>query len=151
MATLKINIMSIVAIIVMIAGVIAVALYEVAAGDTETEKRGDSYNAYEAMLIIAIILALVVLIVTCMDVERITGKTFLIYALAALLLLIGIICLGVALGATGGPVDACKRAPAVVRDAFCKVQNYLIASMVFAIVALLAGVAGAVAPFVCNK
>jgi len=149
MATLKINIMSIVAIILMVAGVIAVALYEVVA--PATDKRGDNYNAYEAMLIIAIILALVVLIVTCMDVERITGKTFLIYALAALLLLIGIICLGVALGATLGPVDLCKRATTAFRDVLCKTQNYLIASMVFAIVALLAGVAGAVAPFVCNK
>merc|ERR1711990_759120 len=96
--------MSIVAVILMVAGVIAVALYEVVAGD----RRAHNYNAYEAMLIIAIILALVVLIVTCMDVERITGKTFLIYALAALLLLLGIICLGVALGASKGPIDRCK-------------------------------------------
>jgi len=155
MATLKINVMSIVAIILMVAGVIAVALYEAGVGSLKRSNLHNE-NTYEAMLIIAIILALVVLIVTCMDVERVTGKTFLIYALAALLLVIGIICLGVDMGGYANRCTAEETLNKSLADKLkihiaCPRENYFIASIVFACVALLAAVAGAVAPFVCNK
>jgi len=131
MATLKINVMSIVAIVLSIAAIIAIACYESAA--PEIKLRGDHANTYEAFLVIAVILALIVLIVTCMDVESVTGKTFLIYGLTAVLLLIGVILFGIHL------------------DTWSKIPAAYVASIVFAIVALLAAVGGTIAPFVCNK
>lgn len=142
MATIKINVMSIVAIILTIAGIIAVALYEVQAPKVGSYREPEC-DTYEAMVIIAIILAIVVLIVTCLDVESVTGKTFLIYGISAVLLLIGVIVFGYYLGNTrwvnsisGKTVDAPAR---------------YVASIVFACIAMVSAIAGAVAPFVCNK
>jgi len=133
MATIKINVMSIVAIILTISAIIAAALLE-AVG----YKRSDYTNTYLAFLIIAIILALVVLIVTCVDLESVTGKTFLIYLLIAIMLLVGIILFGLYLdGRNSKQVD------------FNANEHY--ASIVFAVIALVAAIAGTVAPFVCNK
>jgi len=140
MATLKINVMSIVAIIVAIAGIVAVALFE-AAGISN--KGGDKGKAYEALVIIAIILALVVLVVHCADIERLTSKTFLIYAVAALLLLIGIIVFAIVLD----NVNTALKTNKLLQKAF----DYGVSSIVFAVVACAAAVAGAAAPFVCNK
>jgi len=135
MATLKINVMSILAIIVMVSGIIAVGLYEAPYGGQTGDRVADR-NTYEAMIIIAILLALVVLVVTCADIEQVKTKTFLIYALAALLLLIGIIVFGVYMGK---------------HNWLTNTYNHWVASMVFACIALIASIAGAVAPFVCNK
>jgi len=137
MATLRINVMSIVAIVLSVAAIIAVACYESVNG---SGTRGNYENTYEAFLVIAIILALIVLIVTCMDVESVTGKTFLIYGLTAVLLLIGIILFGIVL-------HAIENNTLIKR----KIPGEAIASIVFACVALLAAIAGTIAPFVCNK
>jgi len=145
MATLKINVMSIVAIIVAIAGIVAVALFE-AAGISN--KGGDKGKAYEALVIIAIILALVVLVVHCADIERLTSKTFLIYAVAALLLLIGIIVFAIVVDNVN---SALKITKAVTNNPLQKQFDYGVSSIVFAVVACAAAVAGAAAPFVCNK
>jgi len=146
MATLKINVMSIVAIIVAIAGIVAVALFE-AAGISN--KGGDKGKAYEALVIIAIILALVVLVVHCADIERLTSKTFLIYAVAALLLLIGIIVFAIVVDNVNSSLKASK---VITKNSpWQKVFDYCVSSIVFAVVACAAAVAGAAAPFVCNK
>lgn len=148
MATIKINVMSIVAIIVTISAIIAAALLESVdyRGIVELLKYLDYTNAYLAMLIIAIILALVVLIVTCLDVESATGKTFLIYALASLLLLAGIICFAVQMN----KCDGIKYSILKIIFSY-KIPNEHYASIVFGCVALIASIAGTIAPFVCNK
>jgi len=144
MATLKINVMSIVAIIVAIAGIVAVALLEVVGTGKD-----DKAKAYEAMVIIAIILALVVLVVHCADIERLTSKTFLIYAVAALLLLIGIIVFAIVVDNVNSSLKASK---VITKNSpWQKVFDYCVSSIVFAVVACAAAVAGAAAPFVCNK
>jgi len=148
MATLKINVMSIVAIIVAIAGIVAVALYETS-GPAAVTGDSDKGKAYEALVIIAIILALVVLVVHCADIERLTSKTFLIYAVAALLLLIGIIVFAIVVDNVNSSLKASK---VVTKNSpWQKVFDYCVSSIVFAVVACAAAVAGAAAPFVCNK
>ena len=57
--------------------IVAVALYE-SKEAVQVDKRHSREHTYEAFLIISILLALVVLIVTCLDIERLTGKTFLV-------------------------------------------------------------------------
>lgn len=148
MATLKINVMSIVAIIVAIAGIVAVALYETSGPAAIAKGDGDKGKAYEALVIIAIILALVVLVVHCADIERLTSKTFLIYAVAALLLLIGIIVFAIVVDNVN---SALKITKAVTNNPLQKQFDYGVSSIVFAVVACAAAVAGAAAPFVCNK
>jgi len=149
MATLKINVMSIVAIIVAIAGIVAVALYETSGPAAIAKGDGDKGKAYEALVIIAIILALIVLVVHCADIERLTSKTFLIYAVAALLLLIGIIVFAIVVDNVNSSLKASK---VITKNSpWQKVFDYCVSSIVFAVVACAAAVAGAAAPFVCNK
>jgi len=155
MATLKINVMSIVAIILMVSGIIALGLYEAPyKGVTKGRSQIPRENTYEAFIIIPILLALVVLIVTCADIERLKTKTFLIYALAAVMLLIGIIIFAVVLEERRSNIAKAEAIGAgnttAVKDAK-NVFNHWVASIVFAVVALVAAVAGTVAPFVCNK
>jgi len=145
MATLKINVMSIVAIVIIVTGIISLGCYEGPFGGKSG--RPDTYNTYEAFIIISILLAIVVLVVTCLDVASVTGKTFLIFGLVALLLLIGIIIFGIELG---------KRNNTTVNlGSFGSVRlstpEAWIASIVFAAFAFIAAVAGAIAPFVCKK
>jgi len=141
MATLKINVMSIVAIVLIVTGIVALGCYE---GPIRPHAyRSDTMNTYEAFIIIPIILAIVVLIVTCLDVESITGKTFLLYGLAALLLLIGIIIFGVVLHD--------MNSVGYIRNiGYVKAPDAWIASIVFAALAFIAAAVGAVAPFVCK-
>jgi len=139
MATLKINVMSILAIVVMVTCVVAVGLYESLVGSANRSGAHEQ-NTYEAFLIISILLALVVLVVTCMDIEQVKTKTFLIYALAAILLLIGIGVFG----------NLLRKLDTVTLN-FAETFSKWIASIVFAALALIASIAGAVAPFVCNK
>jgi len=144
MATLKINVMSIVAIVIIVTGIISLGCYEGPFGGKSG--RPDTYNTYEAFIIISILLAIVVLVVTCLDVASVTGKTFLIFGLAALLLLIGIIIFGIELG---------KQNNTTVTIGNMRLRwstpNAWIASIVFAAFAFIAAVAGAIAPFVCKK
>ena len=62
--------------------IVAVAMYEAAAWWSsvveQVHERPPGEHAYKAFLIIAILLALVVLIVTCLDIKKLTGKTFLV-------------------------------------------------------------------------
>jgi len=155
MATLKINVMSIVAIILMVSGIIALSLYEAPLkGSTKGRSQSPRENTYEAFLIIPILLALVVLIVTCADIEQLKTKTFLIYALAAVMLLIGIIIFAVVLEDNRQNIAEIEKVPkvgAAAAAALKNVFNHWVASIVFAVVALIAAIAGTVAPFVCNK
>jgi len=145
MATLKINVMSIVAVVVMVSSIVAVGLYESKTG--AIDKRASKEQTYEAFLVIAILLALVVLIVTCVDIESLTGKTFLIYAVTAVLLLIGIIVYAVHLKELQDYLDKINKV-AIVK---LKMANEYYASAVFAGIAFVAAIAGTIAPFVCNK
>jgi len=150
MATLKINVMSIVAIVLAVLSIVAVALYESVAGAVSS--RGSQEQTYEAFLIIAILLAIVVLVVTCLDIESLTGKTFLIYAVTAVLLLIGIIVFGIELHKFSNNNN--KLINTIISITGVDKQDILnkfIASTVFAGLAMLAAIVGAIAPFVCNK
>jgi len=153
MATLKINVMSIVAIILMVSGIIALSLYEAPLkGSMKGRSQSPRENTYEAFLIIPILLALVVLIVTCADIEKLKTKTFLFYALAAVMLLIGIIIFAVVLEETRQSIPNIEKTLGAAAAAAAKnIFNHWVASIVFAVVALIAAIAGTVAPFVCNK
>ena len=61
---------------IQVFSIVAVAMYE--SGATWLKERPPGEHTYEAFLIIAIILALVVLVVTCHDIKKLTGKTFLV-------------------------------------------------------------------------
>jgi len=167
MATLKINVMSIVAIVLAVFSIVAVAMYESSA--TWPKERPSGEHTYEAFLIIAILLALVVLIVTCLDIEKLTGKTFLIYAVTAVLLLIGLIVFGVQLHkdykeANNAFNEKNKVTQAILEEKFLNrfrasgdqntmqsFLNFRTASAVFCGLALLVAIVGTIAPFVCNK
>merc|ERR1712133_233307 len=109
----------------MVSSIVAVGLYESKTG--AIDKRASKEQTYEAFLVISILLALVVLIVTCVDIESLTGKTFLIYAVTAVLLLIGIIVYAVLLKDTQDVLDIVNR----------KLATEFIASAVFAGIAFV--------------
>jgi len=144
MTTIKINVMSILAVLAIIFGAIALGLYE---GDRANEdppaKRDGSVvalehelNTYEAGICIGILVSLIVLVITvCDKPDSLTGKTFLMFALAAIILLAGIICAIV--------VEASK---AENEDAATPLR---IASYCLAGAELLILIIGAIAPFIC--
>jgi len=144
MATIKINVMSILAVLAIIFGAIALGLYE---GDRagQDEARGkvleNELNMYEAGICIGILISLIVLVITvCDKPDSLTGKTFLMFALAAILLLAGIICV-IVVEATGSGHGRPKEddPPSGLR----------IASYVLAGAELLILIIGAIAPFIC--
>jgi len=154
MATIKINVMSILAVLAIIFGAIALGLYEADRADTDTngkkdraEKLENELNMYEAGICIGILISLIVLIITvCDKPESLTGKTFLMYALAAILLLAGLICAIVVeatedgdAGRTNKDADGNLVGPSGLR----------IASYVLAGAELLILIIGAIAPFIC--
>jgi len=154
MATIKINVMSILAVLAIIFGAIALGLYEADRADTETngvKDRSDplenELNMFEAGICIGILISLLVLIITvCDKPESLTGKTFLMYALAAILLLAGLICAIVVEATEGGDTGrAAKKEGEEVPGA----SGLRIASYVLAGAELLILIIGAIAPFIC--
>jgi len=144
MATIKINVMSILAVLAIIFGAIALGLYEADRATTEEDAPRSldegELNMYEAGICIGILISLIVLIVTvCDKPDSLTGKTFLMFALAAILLLAGVICMIVveAQGENHG------------RKAEAEIGGLRIASYVLAGAELLILVIGAIAPFIC--
>jgi len=155
MATIKINVMSILAVLAIIFGAIALGLYEADRADTETngtKKNGradpleNELNMYEAGICIGILISLIVLIITvCDKPESLTGKTFLMYALAAILLLAGLICAIVVEATEGDTGRTAKDADGNIVAA----SGLRIASYVLAGAELLILIIGAIAPFIC--
>jgi len=154
MATIKINVMSILAVLAIIFGAIALGLYEADRADTETNGEKDradplenELNMYEAGICIGILISLIVLIITvCDKPESLTGKTFLMYALAAILLLAGLICAIVVEATEGGDTG---RAPLKPGEEVPGASGLRIASYVLAGAELLILIIGAIAPFIC--
>lgn len=153
MATIKINVMSILAVLAIIFGAIALGLYEADRADTETngvKDRSDplenELNMFEAGICIGILISLLVLIITvCDKPESLTGKTFLMYALAAILLLAGLICAIVVEATEGGDTGRAAKEGEEVPGA----SGLRIASYVLAGAELLILIIGAIAPFIC--
>jgi len=156
MATIKINVMSILAVLAIIFGAIALGLYEADRADTETngtKKNGradpleNELNMYEAGICIGILISLIVLIITvCDKPESLTGKTFLMYALAAILLLAGLICAIVVEATEDGDTGR------TAKDSdgnIIAASGLRIASYVLAGAELLILIIGAIAPFIC--
>jgi len=154
MATIKINVMSILAVLAIIFGAIALGLYEADRADTETNGTKDradplenELNMYEAGICIGILISLIVLIITvCDKPESLTGKTFLMYALAAILLLAGLICAIVVEATEGGDTGR------TAKDSdgnIVAASGLRIASYVLAGAELLILIIGAIAPFIC--
>jgi len=144
MATIKINVMSILAVLAIIFGAIALGLYEADRATTEEDAPRSldegELNMYEAGICIGILISLIVLIVTvCDKPDSLTGKTFLMFALAAILLLAGVICMIV--------VEAQGENHGRKKDA--EIGGLRIASYVLAGAELLILVIGAIAPFIC--
>jgi len=145
MATIKINVMSIIAVIAIIFGAIALGLYEAdrASGSDDNLDRSideAEMNMYEAGVCIGILIALIVLIVTvCDKPDSLTGKTFLMFALGAILLLAGVICMIV--------VESLGEGHGRKKDS--EASGLRIASYVLAGAELLMCVIGAIAPFIC--
>lgn len=143
MATIKINVMSILAVLAIIFGAIALGLYEANRADEGQKDRDpleNELNMYEAGICIGILISLIVLIITvCDKPDSLTGKTFLMFALAAILLLAGIICVIVVEAQGGHGRKKADSGPAALR----------IASYVLAGAELLILIIGAIAPFIC--
>lgn len=132
MATLRISIMSIIAMVVMIMCILAISLFEYEAPSTSSAKTRSSLGqTYEALLAIVIILGVIVVIITCANNPNLTGKTYLIFALSSILLLAAAICFGV--------------------DGVKKNQGADIASMVFTVLGILVSIFGVIAPFLWNR
>jgi hypothetical protein len=145
MATIKINVMSILAVLAIIFGAIALGLYE-ADRDSGNDNNLDrdigeaEINMYEAGVCIGILVSLIVLIITvCDKPDSLTGKTFLMFALAAILLLAGVICMIVVEAQDLGHGRKQETAPSGLR----------IASYVLAGAELIILIIGAIAPFIC--
>jgi len=147
MATIKINVMSILAVLAIIFGAIALGLYEADRGseDKNNEDRdiGEAeINMYEAGVCIGILVSLIVLIITvCDKPDSLTGKTFLMFALAAILLLAGVICMIV--------VEAQDEGHGRKPDLETGPSGLRIASYVLAGAELIILIIGAIAPFIC--
>jgi len=145
MTTIKINVMSILAVLAIIFGAIALGLYEAdrASGSEDNLDRDineSEMNMYEAGICLGLLFSLIVLIVTvCDKPDSLTGKTFLMFALAAILLLAGIICMIV--------VEAQGEGHGRKKDT--EASGLRIASYVLAGAELLILVIGAIAPFIC--
>merc|ERR1711887_451886 len=141
MTTIKINVMSILAVLAIIFGAIALGLYEAdrASGSEDNLDRDineSEMNMYEAGICLGLLFSLIVLIVTvCDKPDSLTGKTFLMFALAAILLLAGIIC-AIVVEATKGEEDKAA-------------GDLRIASYCLAGAELLILIIGAIAPFIC--
>jgi len=153
MATIKINVMSILAVLAILFGAIALGLYEGDRGTFDEDSSASNstsapstregeheLNMYEAGVVIGIVFSLLVLIITvCDKPDSLTGKTFLMFALAAILLLAGIICVIV--------VEASEGYEGVGRKG--DITALRIASYVLAGAELLILILGAIAPFIC--
>jgi len=142
MTTIKINVMSILAVLAIIFGAIALGLYEGDRAGEEEQRDGDpealehELNMYEAGVCIGILISLIVLVITvCDKPDSLTGKTFLMFALGAILLLAGIIC-AIVVEATKGEEDKAA-------------GDLRIASYCLAGAELLILIIGAIAPFIC--
>jgi len=94
MATIRFSVMSIIAMVVMITCILAISLYEYDPPSAPPRDRSSLGHAYEALLIVAILLALVVVVVTCLNNANLTGKTYLVFAFTGFWLLIAAICYG---------------------------------------------------------
>jgi len=160
MATMKFNVMSVVAIILAITAVIAIVLLETGYSYTnnpylnisQPNNKSPLSNTYLAFLIIAIILSSVVFIVTCLDLEPVTSKTYLVYALTAALLLVGVILFALHLSANSTTNSFLGQFGNSILDSMKPENTYLhYASIVSACIALIAAITGVVAPFVCNE
>lgn len=151
MATIKINVMSILAVLAIIFGAIALGLYEADRGDA---KRDDplehELNMYEAGIALGILISLLVLIITvCDKPDSLTGKTFLMYGIGAILLLAGMICMIVVEATSEGENG---RLAANSKDEYSDNigdKPLRIASYVLAGAELLVLILGAIAPFIC--
>jgi len=129
-------------------------LYEADRADTETNGKKDrsnplenELNMFEAGICIGILISLLVLIITvCDKPESLTGKTFLMYALAAILLLAGLICAIVVEATEGGDAGRTKKE---ADDSVVGPSGLRIASYVLAGAELLILIIGAIAPFIC--
>jgi len=147
MATIKINVMSILAVLAIIFGAIALGLYEADrdSGEKNNEDRdiGEAeINMYEAGICIGILVSLIVLIITvCDKPDSLTGKTFLMFALAAILLLAGVICMIV--------VEAQDSGHGRKPNQDSGPSGLRIASYVLAGAELIILIIGAIAPFIC--
>jgi len=142
MATIKINVMSIIAVLAIIFGAVALGLYEAdRAGQEEAREKTleNELNMYEAGICLGILISLIVLVITvCDKPDSLTGKTFLMFALAAILLLAGVICIIV--------VEATDEGHGHGKDGLSDLR---IASYVLAGAELLMLIIGAIAPFIC--
>jgi len=138
MATIKINVMSILAVLAILFGAIALGLYEAdRAGDEEKREKEleNELNMYEAGVCLGILFSLLVLIITvCDKPDSLTGKTFLMYALAAILLIAGIAC-AIAIEAQAEENQGAS--------------DLRIASYCLAGAELIILIIGAIAPFIC--
>jgi len=80
MATIKINVMSIIAVLAIIFGAVALGLYEAdRAGQEEAREKTleNELNMYEAGICLGILISLIVLVITvCDKPDSLTGKTF---------------------------------------------------------------------------
>jgi len=140
MTTIKINVMSILAVLAIIFGAIALGLYEGDRSGEDADVRDGSkvalehsLNTYEAGICIGILISLIVLVITvCDKPDSLTGKTFLMFALAAIILLAGIICAIV--------VEASNDEAATA----LRIASYCLAGA-----ELLILIIGAIAPFIC--
>lgn len=129
MATIRISVMTIIAMVVMVACILAVSLYEYDPPSTLPRQRTSLGHAYEVMLIIAILLAVVIVGITCLNNASLSGKTYLIFAFTSFWLVIAVICYGI--------------------DGVEKVSE--IASLVFAIIGILVSAFGIIFPFVWRR
>jgi hypothetical protein len=86
----KINLMTIIALIALLFGVIAIGCYE--GGIALNHPRHDYLNFYEAAIVISSFIALVSIILTAIDKPKaLVGRIFMFFGLCSLLLVIGII------------------------------------------------------------
>ena len=67
---------------IQITCILAISLYEYDPPSAPPRDRSSLGHAYEALLIVAILLALVVVVVTCLNNANLTGKTYLVGRLA---------------------------------------------------------------------
>jgi len=140
MATIKINVMSILAVLAILFGAIALGLYEADRAPEEEQKKREKeleneLNMYEAGVCLGILFSLLVLIITvCDKPDSLTGKTFLMYALAAILLIAGIAC-AIAIEAQAEEGQGAS--------------DLRIASYCLAGAELIILIIGAIAPFIC--
>jgi len=133
MGAFKINIMTIISILTLIMGIIALGCYE-----GSNPMRHAYQDFYEAAVIIGIVFALVVLIIVLLDKpEAMVGRVYLMFGLASLILLVALILICI----------LHSRDHTVIREP----NDVLIASYVFGAFEFIGCIAGTIMPFLCGK